>query len=150
MAQPYCSLVYHVVLCTNQRRSLLHGEVALQIHEYLGGAVRDAGGSAIVINGTENHVHLLVQIRPDKAVSDFVRNLKTNSSAWIHRTFTNLAKFAWQAGYGAFTVSPSHVEKVKRYILNQEEQHNKMSFQEEYIQLLRVHGIEFDEKHLWD
>ena len=114
-----------------------------------GGAVRGEGGMAHAINGTADHVHILARLRQDKAVSDIVRNLKSNASGWIHKTFSNHADFAWQSGYGAFTVSPSQLEKAIAYIANQEPHHKKFTFKEELTALLKAHNIEFNEEFLW-
>ena len=150
MSQSYCNLLYHLVFSTKGRQPWLHGDLAKRTHEYLGGAVRDEGGLALVVNGTADHVHLLARLRQDKAVSNVLRDIKSNASGWIHRTFPKHGDFAWQGGYAAFTVSPSQVEKLRRYILGQEEHHRKQSFKEELIALLKAHGIEFDERYLWD
>jgi REP element-mobilizing transposase RayT len=150
MGQSYTQLFYHLVFSTKERRPWLAPEVRSPVHAYLGGAIRDEGGMALVINGTADHVHILARLRQDTAISDVLRDIKVNSSGWIHRTFPELQAFAWQGGYGAFTVSASQVPCVRRYIENQEEHHRKQSFQEEFVALLRKHGIEFDERYLWD
>ncbi|MCK4342495.1 MAG: transposase [Phycisphaerae bacterium] len=97
--------MYHLVFSTKGRRQLLHNGVRARTHEYLGGAVRNENGIALVVNGTADRVHILARLRQDKAISDILRNIKSNSSGWIHKTFPGLPTFAWQAGYGAFTVS---------------------------------------------
>ncbi len=97
----------------------------------------------------DDHVHVLAKLRPDKAVSDVLRDLKANSSGWMKDVFPELKDFSWQNGYGAFTVSTSQIEKVKEYIANQEEHHRKVgSFRDEFIKLLNANEIEFDEKYL--
>ena len=95
------------------------------------------------------HIVFSTKLRQDRALSDIVRGLKANSSGWIHDNFPDQRTFAWQQGYGAFTVSLSQVDKVRRYIANQEAHHRKHSFQEEFVALLKRHGIDFDEKFLW-
>ena len=149
MSSSYTQLLYHFVFATKDRRPLLNPDVAERLHAYLGGIVREQGGSAIAINGAADHVHLLSRLRQDRAVSEVLRALKANSSAWIHRTFGSLPDFAWQEGYGAFTVSKSQSPKLEKYIDQQPEHHRKKSFQEEFVQLLQKHGIEYDERYLW-
>jgi REP element-mobilizing transposase RayT len=146
----YTNLLYHLVFSTKRREPLLHADLRPRLIEYLGGGIRDEKGIALGIGGTADHVHMLAKLRQDNAVSDVVRGIKANSSGWIHRTFPELQHFAWQEGYGAFTVSQSQVEGVKEYIRNQEKHHQKLTFQEELVKLLRALGIEFDETYLWD
>jgi hypothetical protein len=119
-----------------------------RIHEYLGGAIRGEGGVALIVNGTADHIHILARLRQDKAVSKLVGEIKANSSGWISRTFSDATGFAWQEGYGAFTVSESPVPKVRRYIERQEEHHRTVSFLEEFKVILRAHGLPFDERYL--
>jgi hypothetical protein len=117
------------------------------MHEYLGGTVRGLGGIALEINGTADHVHVLAKLRPTISVSDFLSQLKSGSSGWGKRQ--TAGKFGWQARFAAFTVSESQVERVRRYIRNQEEHHRIRSFEEEFKALLRAHHIDFDEAHTW-
>jgi len=102
------------------------------------------GGISLELNGTEDHVHLLAKLRPDKAVSDVLRDLKANASGWMHDVFPEARDFSWQRGYGAFTVSHSNVEEVRHYIAR----HRKTSFRDEFIQFLKANGIEYDERYL--
>jgi hypothetical protein len=106
------------------------------------------GGISLELNGTEDHVHLLTKLRPDKALSDVLRDLKANASGWMHDVFPELKAFTWQRGYGAFTVSQSNVDEVRRYIAHQKEHHQKVSFRNEFIQFLKANGIEYDERYL--
>ena len=150
MAQSYCNLIYHLVFATKRRENRLHESVRPRLHEYLGGAIRGEGGVALIVGGTADHVHLLAKLRQDKTVADILRDVKSNSSAWIHRTCPDGTEFAWQAGYGAFTVSASQIEKVRQYISTQEQHHRAMSFEDEFVALLRAHGVEYDERYIWD
>ena len=117
-----------------------------RLYEYLGGTVRGLGGIAFEINGIEDHVHLLVKVPPTVKLSDFVRDLKANSSKWVNEN-TN-GKFAWQRRYGAFTVSESQFEIVRNYIRRQEEHHKKFDFKQEFESLLKANNIKIDE-YLW-
>jgi REP element-mobilizing transposase RayT len=103
---------------------------------------------ALDIGGTADHVHLLIGLKPTHALADVLRTLKGDSSKWIHEELRQ-NDFAWQEGYGAFTVSKSDVDAVRRYVQDQEEHHRKRTFQEEYRALLERHGIDFDERYLW-
>jgi hypothetical protein len=119
-----------------------------RLHAYLGGTIRALGGVPIEINGMPDHVHLLAKLRQDKSLSDVLRDLKANSSGWVHDTFPTIRDFAWQGGYTAFTVSESKMETVRRYIRNQKGHHKTVDFQEELITLLRGNNIDFDERYL--
>jgi len=150
MSQSYTNLIYHIVFSTKNRQPLITGEVKSRLYEYIGGTIRKQGGIALAINGMSDHLHVLAKLRADKAVSDVLRDLKANSSGWMHKVFPELKDFSWQNGYGAFTVSASQIEKVKEYIANQEKHHQKIgSFRDEFIKLLRANEIEFDEKYLF-
>jgi REP element-mobilizing transposase RayT len=100
------------------------------------------------LNGTEDHIHLLAKLRPNRAVSDVLRDLKANASGWMHEVFPSIRNFSWQRGYGAFTVSHSNVDSVRRYIARQKEHHQKVSFRDEFIQFLKANGIEYDERFI--
>jgi putative transposase len=149
MAHSFTNLLYHVVFATKGRHPWLDVSIRSRVHEYLGGAVRGEKGIALLVGGVEDHVHVLAKLRQDRSVSDVLRAIKANSSGWIHKTFPTLKGFGWQDGYGAFTVSESQVEKVRVYIANQEEHHRTLSFQEEFVALLKAHKIEFDPRYLW-
>ena len=150
MAHSYTNLLYHMVFSTKNREAWLSEEINPRLYEYLGGAIRSEGGIILAVNGWFDHIHILAKLRQDKAVADVIRDIKANSSGWIHREFRQRRSFAWQRGYGAFTVSQSQVDSVRRYIANQKVHHQKVSFQEEFIALLKAHGIEYDERYIWD
>ena len=150
MPQTYTCLHYHLIFSTKHREPTITPDVRPRLWEYLGGTVRGLGGIPILVGGTDDHVHLLVTLRQLPALADFMRDLKAAASSWVHDTFPEQRGFAWQAGYGAFTVSHSGIDAVKAYIANQEEHHRKQTFQDEFREFLRRHGIEFDEKYLWD
>jgi REP element-mobilizing transposase RayT len=127
----------------------LNSEVTPRIAEYVGGVVRNLKGQLIAANGPADHIHLVAMVHPTLSISEFLGKLKSNSSGWIHDTLPGLADFDWQDGYAAFTVSKSGVPDVVRYVERQEEHHRKMTFQEELIQLLDRHGIEYDPRYIW-
>ena len=150
MAHTYTSLHYHCVFSTSGRRNLIPQDMMSDIHAYMGGIVRNLRGTAIAIGGTANHVHVLIGLPSSSAVATAVGKTKTNSTRWVHDTFATLPDFCWQVGYGAFTVSRSQVDAVSDYIANQAVHHRTQTFEEEFLLLLQKHGIEYDERYLWD
>jgi len=148
MGQSYTNLLYHLIFSTKDRRPLIGDEYQPLLYAYIGGTIRRMGGVSLELNGIEDHIHLLVKLRPDKALSDILRDLKAGASGWMHEIFPSMEDFCWQRGYGAFRVSQSNVEDVQRYIRNQKEHHRKISFRDEFISFLRANGIEFDERYL--
>jgi putative transposase len=149
MAGSYSALFYHLVFSTKDRHPFLTPDLAPRLHEYLGGIVHELGGISIIVGGTADHVHLLGSIAKTVAVADALRDIKAGSSKWVHTTFPSLRDFAWQEGYGAFTVSVTGINRVKGYILNQAEHHRAVSFKEEFIGFLERHGIAYDERYIW-
>lgn len=148
MSDSYTNLLYHIVFSTKDRQPLITDAYESRLHDYIGGTIRNLGGVSLGINSTEDHVHVLAKLRPDKAVSDVLRDLKANASGWMHDVFPELKDFSWQRGYGAFTVSASNVAKVQDYIARQKEHHQKKTFRDEFIEFLKANGIEYDEKYI--
>jgi putative transposase len=143
----YTNLLNHIVYATKERAPLITSDLKSRLHEYLGGIINGLACVPIEINGMAEHVHLLVRIRPTISVSEFLSKLKSSSSGWGKRQMKG--RFAWQAKYGAFTVSESQVGRVRQYISDQEKHHRKMSFEEEFEALLNGNGIEFEKQYLW-
>jgi len=141
VAASHSRLFYHVVFGTRHHDQVLAPEVARRLHAYIAGIVRHTGGTPIAIGGAADHVHVLMEFGTETAIATAARNIKANSSRWIHQTYPGLGGFAWQDGYGAFTVSVKGVEQVKGYIADQEGHHRKTSFREEYAEFLRANGI---------
>ncbi len=148
MPSTHLSLHYHLIFSTKDRLALMHKDWRGRLHTYMGGIINDLGGIPETIGGVEDHVHLLVGLRATHRLADVLRDLKASSSKWIHEELQK-PLFAWQEGYGAFTVSQSQIEVVKTYIANQEAHHHKQTFQEEYLEFLKKNGVEYDEKYLW-
>jgi putative transposase len=146
----YTNLLYHVVFSTKQRRPFIHPVLRDELYPYFGGAIRGEGGTLLEIGGMPDHVHLLVKLPADLAVASLLRTIKANSSKWIHVRPDFDRDFAWQTGYGAFTVSESQSDRVRKYIKTQERHHRKMTFQEELLSLLQKNRIEYDERYLWE
>ena len=148
MPSTHLSLNYHIVFSTKNREPILAASRRAELHAYLGGILRDLGGVAQEVGGVADHVHFLAALKATHCLADVLRDTKTGSSRWIHETM-RIRSFAWQEGYGAVTVSPSDVPRVRRYVARQEEHHRKKTFQEEYREILVKCGISFDEHYLW-
>jgi len=142
------NLLYHLVFATQDRHQWITDEIEQRLYEYLGGIIRGQRGTSLEINGVEDHVHMLAKLHQSRAVADVLRELKSESSRWLHQNVDSADRFAWQPGYAAFTVSESQVDRVRRYIRNQKQHHRTSDFREELIALLNAHRIEFDEKYL--
>lgn len=135
---------------TKYRRDLIAVDRQQRLYEYIGGILRDQHGKLIEIGGMPDHLHILARLSPTLAISDVLRVTKANSSKWLNETFHPTMPFAWQRGFGAFSVSESNVDQLRAYIRNQAEHHKTMSFRDEYRELLKRHGIEFDEQYLFE
>jgi REP element-mobilizing transposase RayT len=147
MPSTYLSLHYHIVFATKNRESLLDQSWRPRLHEYLGGTVRGLGGVAEEVGGVEDHVHLLIALKSTHSLADVMRELKKASSIWVHREI-NDSSFAWQEGYGAFTVSATSRDMVRKYIANQEVHHQTTSFKDELVAILEKAAVEYDPKYL--
>jgi REP element-mobilizing transposase RayT len=146
MGSTFFSLHYHIVFSTKERVPFVQDDWRPRVHAYLGGIIRRMNGVAEIVGGVADHVHLLVSLRPIHCLADVLRDMKKDSSSWVKGTFDS--RFAWQEGYAAFTVSPSAIESVKRYIANQEKHHRKLSFVDELRELLADAGVDYEEKYL--
>jgi REP element-mobilizing transposase RayT len=141
----------HIVFSTKGRRAYLQDPaLRTELHNYLGGACRNQGSPSVIIGGVADHVHILCRLSRTGSVADLVKELKRESSAWLKTKSPQLAEFHWQDGYGAFSISPSHVEALRKYIAGQEEHHKAESFQDELRRLLAKYGIEYDDRYVWD
>ena|SRR5215471_5387747 len=149
MANTYTSLHYHVVFSTKNRVRHISQDIEHRVWAYIGGIARKHKMTALQVGGIEDHIHALLTAPATLAPSQIAQFLKGESSIWIHGEFSGLRDFAWQDGYGAFTVSRSKIPEVTRYIQNQREHHRKKTFQEEYRELLEKHGIEYDQRYIW-
>jgi putative transposase len=136
----------HIVFSTARRRKTIAKEIQRKVWAYLAGICRNHGIFVRAIGGIEDHVHLLVELPPSMAVAKAVRLIKSNSSKWMNETGRS---FAWQKGYAAFSVSSSNIGAVMKYILNQEAHHQKMTFEEEIVALLKKHEVEFEPEYVF-
>jgi len=149
MANTYTALHYHMVFSTKNRVGHITPEIEQRVWAYLGGVARHHKMTALQVGGVDDHVHALVMAPATLSPSQIAQYLKGDSSKWIHETFQELRDFAWQEGYGVFTVSKSNLESVVSYIQKQREYHQQRTFQEEYLDFLQKHGIEYDERYVW-
>lgn len=149
MASTFTSLLYHVVFSTKYRKPFLTDAYRDDVYRYMAGIIANKDGQLLEIGGMPDHVHILTTCPPTIAVAEFIRDIKANSSKWLHEE-KHLMQFAWQVGYGAFTVSRSQLEIVSKYIRNQAEHHRKQSFEDEFRDILIRHGIVFEEKYLFE
>jgi len=148
MPSTHLSLHYHLTFSTKNRVPLIAPDWRPRLHAYLGGCVRKVGGIPETVGGVEDHVHLLIGLKATHRLADVLRDIKQQSSEWVHDEIHE-PRFGWQEGYGGFTVSVSHRDRLKEYIANQEEHHKTVSFQDEYVRLLEQNGIEFKKEYLW-
>jgi REP element-mobilizing transposase RayT len=149
MAHTFTNILVHVIFSTKDRYPLLTPEIRSKLYPYLAGIVANCDGVALASNGPADHIHMLLSLPTTKSLADFVRDLKANSSKWMHEE-RHRPDFAWQTGYGAFSVSQSLADKVKAYIQSQEAHHRQVSFQEEFIAFLERHEITYDPRFIWE
>jgi putative transposase len=150
MANTYTSVNIHYVFSTKNRAPLIVGNMRDRLWAFMGGIARENQMKARCIGGIEDHVHLLVSMPTTLSIAKGIQLIKGGSSAWVHETFPEMVHFAWQEGYGAFSVSMSHFDETVAYIKNQEEHHRHKSFQEEYLVFLKKHEIAYNEKYIRD
>jgi REP element-mobilizing transposase RayT len=151
MPQSLARVVLHVVFSTKNRIPFLKdADLRSRSHAYLAGVLQNVHCEPILVNGAEDHVHILCNLSRTTTIADLVEEAKKNSSKWIKEQGPSCRDFFWQAGYGAFSVSQSNIEKVRDYVGNQAEHHRKVSFQDEFRMLCSKHGIEIDERYVWD
>jgi REP element-mobilizing transposase RayT len=149
MAHSYVSILIHYIFSTKNREKVIDPEIQDRLWAYMGGIARENNMKALSIGGVEEHAHALLSLPATISIAKGVQLIKGGSSKWIHDTFLSLKDFAWQVGYGAFSVSIFHVDETINYIKNQKEHHRHKTFQEEYLALLKKHGVEYDEKYIW-
>src|SRR5258708_7594029 len=149
MPHSYSNLLTHIVYSTKNRRPLIDTDLESRLFPYFGGILRQLGGKLYTVNGVEDHVHILAELPPTIGVAEAVGKIKGSSTHWIHETFPDRSEFSWQRGYAAFSVSNSNVPIVARYIERQKTHHKKRSFEDEFVALLRRHGVSFDKRYLW-
>jgi putative transposase len=147
MAHTESNILLHFIFSTKDRTPIITGQLQADLFSYLGGIVREMGAAAIIVGGTADHVHMFIRIRPAQSPAEIVRVVKANSSRWIREKTGH--RFAWQTGYGVFSVSESNVAEVSRYIANQEQHHKERTFQEEYVAFLKRNNVAYDKRYIW-
>jgi REP element-mobilizing transposase RayT len=150
MAGTFTNLLHHIVFSTKHRRPLIQPALRDQLYKYIGGIIRGQKGILLEIGGTPDHIHLVAKFKADHSVAEMLRLIKCNSSKWANERPEKTGEFNWQTGYAAFTLSESQLPTVRNYVRNQEEHHRRRTFQEEFLELLKRHGIEYDERYVWD
>ena len=151
MPQSLSSVHIHLVFSTKDREPFLRDvEIQKEMHAYLGGISKNLDCSPVIVGGVEDHVHLLCRLARTISQADWVKEIKRVSSIWIKKREPALAAFAWQGGYGAFSVSASAIDKIREYIIGQQEHHTRQIFQDEYRAFLRKHEMEWDERFVWE
>ncbi len=150
MAQSLAKLLVHLIYSTKNRELLLPDNIRDELHRYTAGILKEWDSPTILINSVKDHVHILFSLSKNHAVSKIVEEAKKGSSKWLKTKASSLASFHWQNGYGAFSVSQSGVEEVRKYIANQKEHHRKKGFQEEFREFLNRYEVAYDEKYVWD
>ena len=150
MPQSFASLHHHIVFATKHRNPSITPKLRPRLYDYIGGILRAKSCALVEIGGTANHLHLLVSMSREMTVSALLREVKGCSSKWVHETFSDAHTFGWQAGYGVFAVSFSQVDAMRRYIMRQAEHHHRMTFEQEFVELLEKHELEYDAAYLWE
>jgi putative transposase len=150
MPQSLSQLYVHLAFSTKHREPLILAPLRAQMHACLATVLKNQASPAVKIGGTSDHVHALFRLSKNRSLAAIVEEIKTSSSKWAKTQGRAFVNFHWQSGYGGFSVSPADVEAVADYIAQQETHHRAVTFQEEYRRLLESHGIEFDERYVWD
>lgn len=150
MAGTYTQIYLQFVIVVNGRQNLLAKPWRQDVFKYISGIITNKGRKAIIVNGVGNHVHIFVGLKPSMRISDLIRDIKNNTSNYVNKKKWVTGKFSWQEGYGVFSYTYSHIDKVYNYILSQEEHHKKYTFKEEYTKYLKDFQVEHDEKYLFD
>ena len=148
MAHTYCSALFHCVFSTKERHKLIASDVQERLWTYMGGTARACDAKALAVGGVEDHAHLLIAIPTTRTIAEIVREIKAGSSRWMHQE-CGVEAFAWQEGYGAFSIGQKQVETTIRYIARQEEHHRRLDFQSELVTFLKKNGIAYDPRFVW-
>lgn len=148
MANTFTQIYLHLVFAVQNRMSLIQPEWKEELYKYITGIIQNNGHKLIAINGTSNHLHIAAGYKPHQLIPDLLQDVKGFSSKWINEKKFIRGKFNWQSGYGAFSFSHSHMDRVVKYIQNQEKHHKRKTFQDEYMELLDKYDIRYNEKYI--
>ena len=149
MSQTYTQIHLHTVFSVKNRESLIGKQWKEELYKYITGIVQNHNHKLLVINGMPDHLHLFLGLRPYQSLSALMQKIKGDSAEWINKKKLVPGRFSWQEGFGAFSISKSHVNHVIQYIHDQEIHHKKKTFLEEYKELLNADGVEFDERYIF-
>ncbi len=150
MANTYSQIYIQIVFAVKNRNALILANWEEELYKYITGIIRNKGQKILAINGTANHIHILIGLKPNACLSDLVREIKKASNLFIQEKKFTPFKFEWQEGFGAFSYGHSQLSSVIQYIENQKEHHRKTTFREEYMKLLKVFDVEFEDAYLFD
>lgn len=148
MANTYTQIYLHLVFAVQNRISLIGIEWKDELYKYITGIIQNNHHKLIAINGMPDHLHIAVGYKPHQLIPELLQDIKGNSSGWINKQKFVKGKFKWQEGYGAFSFSHSHIDRVVKYIINQENHHKKKTFGQEYVELLKKYNIEYDGRYI--
>jgi len=141
------NILLHFIFSTHERCPLIKPDVSGDLHAYIGGIIREMDGTPLIVNGANDHVHILARIRPVYSAAEIMRVVKANSSKWVRGKWSS--SFRWQTGFGVFSVSESNVAEVIKYIAGQEEHHRRQSFRDEFLAFLKKNKVPYDERYIW-
>ncbi|MEO8041445.1 MAG: transposase [Acidobacteriota bacterium] len=150
MANTFSQIYIQAIFAVEHRASLIRSEWKEELFKYIGGIFRNKKQKLLAIGGIEGHIHLLFGLRPSMAISDLIRDVKSDSTEFINKNGFVRGKFYWQKGFGAFSYSRSHLDAVAKYVLEQEKHHAKRSFKDEYVKLLDHFEVEYDDRYLFN
>jgi len=150
MPGTFSQIYIQTVFAVKGRENLISNSWKTELHKYIAGIIKGKGQKSIIVNGMPDHIHAFVGLKPVMSISDLVRDMKNNSSNFVNDRKLVNGKFSWQEGYGAFSYSHSHIERVYDYILNQEQHHKKKTFKKEYLEFLKKFEVGYDEKYLFE
>jgi len=151
VSQSLAQIYVHIVFSTKHRKPYLkQKDFRDRTHRYLAGICKNLDCPSLIVGGVEDHIHILCRLGKTVDIADLIRDLKRDSSKWVKSEQPRLSKFHWQQGYGAFSISPSHVGDLKEYITDQEQYHRHETFQDEFRRLCAKYGLEIDERYIWD
>lgn len=149
MPNTYHQIFIHIIFAVKHRRALIKDQWKSELFAVIGNLINETGCKTIIVNGTIDHVHCLIRIKPDLSVSEVMKNAKAKSSKWVNESRILDSRFEWQSGFGAFSYSKSQIPNVIRYIRNQEVHHENMTFLEEYVQFLNKFEVDYDERYIF-
>ena len=150
MPQSLANVLLHLVFSTKDRFPFIREDVRPRLSRYVGGLCREINCPSIVVGGTADHLHVVCSLSRALSIAELLEEVKKRSSRWVKTQDTRLSKFAWQTGYGAFSIGQSQVEAVREYVRTQAEHHRHVTFQEEFREFLRRYQVTYDERYVWD